>query len=234
MVSAQYHWNGSIYVRRGQQIAKRLNGELIVVTFRSMKRSLSKEAAAFRRNMIKLVEKVGGEFEELPFRKRRIMPKTIVDYAVSHGVTRIVMGHTKHTRWQEIWQGSVVGQILKRVKNIDVFLVADRSDREGERVLPAKFAPTAPQQPYRRLSEQEVTERIGEIKRGTFKVYIGAAPGVGKTYMMLREGNDLLRKGIDVRVGLLETHGRRETIEQQGSLSLIEREQIVYQGVSLE
>ncbi|NBD25746.1 histidine kinase [Paenibacillus glycinis] len=233
LVSAQYHWNGSIYVRRGQQIAKRLNGELMVVTFRDMKRKLSKEAATFRRNMIKLVEKVGGEFEELSFRNRRVLPRTLVNYAVAHQVTRIVMGHTKRTRWQDFLYGSIVNQLLKRARNIDVFLMADRSEREGERVIPANIA-SAVQQPYRRLSEQEVTERIGEIKRGTFKVYIGAAPGVGKTYTMLREGNDLLRKGIDVRIGLLETHGRQETVAQIGGLSLMPRERIQYQGVSLE
>ncbi|WP_219835465.1 histidine kinase [Paenibacillus sp. R14(2021)] len=235
LVSAQYHWNGSIYVRRGQQIAKRLNGELMVVTFRDGKRSLSKEAAAFRRSMIKLVEKVGGEFEELPYRNRRLIPRTIVDYAARHGVTRIVMGHTKHTRWQEIWQGSIVDQLLKRARNLDVFLVADRTEREGERLLPAKFAsPADQQQRYRRLSEQEVTERIGEIKRGTFKVYIGAAPGVGKTYTMLREGNDYLRKGIDVRIGLLETHGREETVAQIANLPIVPKRMTHYQGVTLE
>lgn len=234
LVSAQYHWNGSIYVRRGQQIAKRLNGDLLVVTFRNMKRALSKEAAVFRRSIIKLAEKVDGEFEELPFRSRRQIPKTIVDYAAAHGVTRIVMGHTKHTRWQELLQGSVVNQILKRATGLDVFLVADRSGREGARVLPASIAPASPPQPYRRLSEEEVTERIGEIKRGRFKVYIGAAPGVGKTYTMLREGNDLLRKGIDVRIGLLETHGRQDTIEQVGALPAVARERIRYQGVELE
>ena len=48
---------------------------------------------------------------------------------------------------------------------------------------------------YKRLSKQEVEAKIEKIKRGRFKVYIGAAPGVGKTYTMLREGNDLLKKG---------------------------------------
>ncbi|QHT59466.1 histidine kinase [Paenibacillus lycopersici] len=234
LVSAQYHWNGSIYVRRGQQIAKRLNGELIVVTFRNKKQALSKEAAAYRRSIVKLAEKVGGSFEELPFRNRRLIPRTIVEYALKHGITRIVMGHTKHTRWQELRQGSIVDRLLKLARNMDVFLVADRAEHEGERLLPAKFASAEERQRYRRLSEKEVDKRIGEIRRGTFKVYIGSAPGVGKTYMMLRDGNDLLRKGIDVRIGLLETHERPETIAQIGGLALIPRQRIVYQGVSLE
>lgn len=234
LVTAQYYWNGSIYVRRGQQIAKRLNGDLMVITFRNFKKQLSKEVITFRRSMIKLVEKVGGEFEELPFPNRRHIPKTLVKYAIKHNVTRIVMGHTKHTRWQEFWQGSIVNDLLKITKNIDVFLVADRAEYEGERILPAKIKSTKEQQKYRRLSEQEVAEKIDKIKRGQFKVYIGSAPGVGKTYTMLREGNDLLKKGIDVQIGLLETHGRKETLAQIGNLKVIPRQKIAYQSVTLE
>ena len=78
-------------------------------------------------------------------------------------------------------------------------------------------------EPYRRLTEQEVEERIGQIRHGgRFKVYIGSAPGVGKTSRD-REGNDLLRKGVDVRIGLLETHNRAETASQIGNLSVIPR-----------
>jgi two-component system sensor histidine kinase KdpD len=234
LVSTQYHWNGSIYVRRGQQIAKRLNGDLLAVTFRSFQKSLSKEAATFRRSMIKLAEKIGCELEELPFRGRRSIPDDLVKYAVQHHVTRIVMGHTKHTRWQELRQGSIVNQLLKKMKNIDLFLVADRAEHEGERILPATIKSNREHERYRRLSEEEVAEKIHKIKRGKFKVYIGAAPGVGKTYTMLREGNDLLKKGVDVRIGLLETHNRKETIAQIGCLSTISRQVIPYQGVTLE
>lgn len=234
LVTAQYHWNGSIYVRRGQQIAKRLNGELVVVTFRNFKKPLSKEATTFRRSMIKLVEKVGGGFEELSSPNRRCISKILVKYATQHNVTRIVMGHTKHTRWQEFWQGSIVNDLLKITKNIDVFLVADRSEHEGERILPANLKPNKELHKYRRLSEQEVAEKIDYIKRGKFKVYIGAAPGVGKTYMMLRDGNDHLKKGIDVQIGLLETHNRKETIAQIGSLKVIPRQKILYQSLTME
>ena len=51
---------------------------------------------------------------------------------------------------------------------------------------------------------------------------------------MLREGNDLLKKGIDVQIGLLETHNRKETIAQIGSLNVIPRRSMVYQNVTLE
>lgn len=233
LVSTQYHWNGSIYIRRGQQIAKRLNGDLCAVVFRNKKQPLTKEAIVFRRNMIKLVEKFGGHMEELSILHRRNIPSTLARYAMEHQITRIVMGHSRRTRWQELWQGSVVNSLLRRLRGVDLFLVADRAAREGEHVVQAKVNEVE-SLTYRRLSEQEMKQQIGEIQRGTFKIYIGAAPGVGKTYMMLREGNDLLRKGIDVQIGLLETHGRAETVKQIGHLSVIPRVKRVYQEARLE
>ncbi|MDR6881219.1 histidine kinase [Bacillus sp. 3255] len=234
MVTTQYHWNGSIYVRRGQQIAKRLNGELLVVTLRYKNKLLTKEAAAFRKSIMKLVEKVGGTFEELPLLFRRCIPRILVDYATLHKVTRIVLGHSKQTRWQTLWQGSVINGLLRRTKTIDLFLVADRASMEGERILPAHIQAVKEPHKYKRLSRQEVEAKIEKISRGRFKVYIGAAPGVGKTYTMLREGDDLLKKGIDVKIGLLETHGRHETIQQIGELETIPRAKLYYQGVRLE
>lgn len=233
LVSTQYHWNGSTYIRRGQQIAKRLGGDLYVVVFRNRRQPLLKEATVFRRNMIKLAEKFGGHLEEMPILHRRNIPSMLARYASEHQITRIVMGHSRQTRWQEWWQGSVVSALLRRIRGVDLLLVADQAIHEGERVLPTKVN-EGEQLTYHRLSEQEMKEQIGQIQRGTFKIYIGAAPGVGKTYMMLREGNDLLRKGIDVQIGLLETHDRTETEAQIGNLPIIPREQRLYQGTHLE
>ncbi|MGP0586685.1 histidine kinase [Paenibacillus timonensis] len=235
LVSAQYHWNGSIYVRRGQQIARRLNGDLLVVSFVNPRRKLSPEATTFKRSLTQLSEKVGAEFAELPLPSRRMLPRALVRYALEHRVTRIVLGHSKQTRVQELWQGSIVGDILKQTKNVDIFVVADRAETEGERILPAKTREEhGAAEPYRRLSEAEVEQQIGRIRRGKFKVYIGAAPGVGKTYTMLREGNNLHKKGIDVRIGLLETHGRDETAAQVGALSSFPRAVLDYRGTQLE
>ena len=52
---------------------------------------------------------------------------------------------------------------------------------------------------------------IRRSERGRLKVYLGYAPGVGKTYLMLQEGRRLKQEGIDVVVGLVETHGRADT-----------------------
>ncbi|WP_449600153.1 histidine kinase [Paenibacillus sp. Marseille-Q9583] len=235
LVSAQYYWNGSIHIRRGQQIAKRLNGELSVVSFWKQGLTLSKEAATFKRSLWKLTEKIGASMEEITFRSKREIPRLLVKYATRHNITRIVMGHSKQTAWQELWKGSIANSLLKQIRGVDVFFVADRADREGERVLPTRQSRNERKaDAYHRLSSQEVKDKIDAIRGGTFKVYIGAAPGVGKTYKMLREGNDLLKRGIDVVIGLLETHGRKETLEQIGELETLPRLRMEYRGTILE
>jgi two-component system sensor histidine kinase KdpD len=69
--------------------------------------------------------------------------------------------------------------------------------------------------------------------RGRLKVYLGSAAGVGKTYQMLREGHRLKTQGVDVVIGLVETHGRRETQEQIGDLEIVPPRLIEYRGVTL-
>jgi two-component system sensor histidine kinase KdpD len=231
LVTVQYHWNGSILIRRGQQIAKRLGGELLVVCFAN--KNLSKNEQTFKRSIIKLVEKVEGDFEEIPMEDDSVADQ-IVKYATEHNVTRIVMGQSKRTRWEEIVYGSIINKILRKTCNIDVFIVADRAEKDGERIIPTKQRKDEATNPYRRLTIQELENEMDKIRRGTLKVYIGAAPGVGKTYTMLREANELKKKGIDIAIGLLETHGRKETFEQIGSLEIIPRKKIFYKGTTLE
>ncbi len=61
-------------------------------------------------------------------------------------------------------------------------------------------------------------------RRGQHKIFIGMSPGVGKTYKMLQEAHALKSEGVDVVIGLLETHGRKETIDQAIGLELVPRQ----------
>lgn len=69
--------------------------------------------------------------------------------------------------------------------------------------------------------------------RGSLRVYLGAAPGVGKTFAMLNEGNRRARRGADVVVGLVETHDRPLTREAIGDLEVIPRQRLVHRGSSM-
>jgi two-component system sensor histidine kinase KdpD len=74
---------------------------------------------------------------------------------------------------------------------------------------------------------------IRPARRGKHKIFIGMSPGVGKTYKMLEEGHRLRKEGVDVIVGLLETHKRRETANKAIGLDIIPRKEVTWSGVTL-
>ncbi len=72
------------------------------------------------------------------------------------------------------------------------------------------------------------------MARGKLRIYLGAAPGVGKTFAMLNEGCRRRQRGTDVVVGFVETHGRPNTTEQIGDLEVVPRRRIAYRDTSFE
>ncbi len=71
-------------------------------------------------------------------------------------------------------------------------------------------------------------------ERGRLKIFLGAAPGVGKTYEMLQAAQAKRREGVDVVVGVVETHGRRETEALLAGLEIVPRRRVEYKGRMLE
>ncbi|MBG6188327.1 sensor protein KdpD [Flavobacterium sp. CAN_S2] len=75
---------------------------------------------------------------------------------------------------------------------------------------------------------------IQKSRKGKFKVYIGMSAGVGKTFRMLQEAHTLLKNGIDVKIGYIETHNRKETHDLLEGLPVIPRRTLFYKGKLLE
>ncbi len=71
-------------------------------------------------------------------------------------------------------------------------------------------------------------------RRGSLRIYLGAAPGVGKTFAMLNEGRRRQARGTDVVVGFVETHGRARTAEQVGDLEVVPRRAVQYRGTAFD
>lgn len=76
--------------------------------------------------------------------------------------------------------------------------------------------------------------RAREEGRARLRVYIGAAPGVGKTYRMLEDAHELKRQGLDVVIGFIEAHGRADTLARVGDLEQVPLRAIEYRGVTLK
>lgn len=77
-------------------------------------------------------------------------------------------------------------------------------------------------------------ELIRKSRKGKFKIYIGMSAGVGKTFRMLQEAQTLLRNGVDVKIGYIETHQRKETHALLEGLPVIPRRNLFYKGKQLE
>jgi len=85
-----------------------------------------------------------------------------------------------------------------------------------------------------RPSPEALLAQIKEGARARLRVYIGAAPGVGKTFQMLEEAHHLKKQGVDVVVAVVETHGRVETETMVGDLECLPLRRIEYRGIVLE
>ena len=86
----------------------------------------------------------------------------------------------------------------------------------------------------RRPTAEQVLARVQTISRPRLRIYIGAAPGVGKTYAMLRDVHEARGQGTDVVIGFVETYGRADTEAQLRDLETVPRRSIPYRGVVLE
>ncbi len=83
-------------------------------------------------------------------------------------------------------------------------------------------------------SVRDFIELVKKSRRGKFKIYIGMSAGVGKTYRMLQEAHTLLRNGIDIQIGYIETHNRAETHALLAGLPMIVKRKVFYKGKELE
>lgn len=81
---------------------------------------------------------------------------------------------------------------------------------------------------------QHFLDLIKKSRKGKFKIYIGMSAGVGKTYRMLQEAHALMKNGVDVKIGYIETHYRKETHDLLEGLPIIPRRTLFYKGKELE
>src|SRR5882762_10947150 len=84
-----------------------------------------------------------------------------------------------------------------------------------------------------RADAESLLARVKVEGRARLRVYIGAAPGVGKSYQMLEDAHELKRQGLDVVVGFVEAHGRADTLAKIGDLEQVPVRRLEYRDVTL-
>jgi two-component system sensor histidine kinase KdpD len=230
---------GRTLIRRGWRMAAALKGELIVVHVDPSQDHRKPGGAAEERQLednLRFAEDLGATVVRL----HGNVAEQLLAYVRENQIAHLFIGHPRHGRWEELLRGSVTGQILRKLPDINVHVIGNPTETvpgslDGQsgaapHLADENAARAEPPAPDR---TQVALEPVPGEKRGMLRIFLGAAPGVGKTYTMLQEGHRLKSHGEDVVVGFIETHGRPHTAEQIGDLEVVPPLEIPYKGVTL-
>lgn len=198
-------------LQRSLLLAERLQASLMVVHLRVPGRH--KEPFPWD-YVEKKLSPIGGTWLEEEVGDESEVPIRLSEIIAENHITRLVVGHSARSRWEELIKGSILNELLRRNRHINVLVVAPTSEIKEEKTKISENTISAPRTPL----------------KGKLKIYLGPIAGVGKTYRMLRDAHELKEKGVDVVIGYVETHGRAETEAQIGDLEVLPRKQVVYRG----
>ncbi|MBI3307946.1 MAG: sensor histidine kinase KdpD [Candidatus Melainabacteria bacterium] len=133
------------------------------------------------------------------------------------------MGYTKKSKFRDLLWGTIAFKILNNTHNIDILIVGSKETLPS---LPIQSTES------KTSSEEKITNE--DINLGKLKIYIGMAPGVGKTYKMLQEAKNSHKEGKDILLGIIEPHGREATAKLMEGLPLLSPKLIKHQGKYLQ
>ncbi len=206
-------------IRRGAHIAEYLDAELFIV-FVENGRPIPEKQRSILYEHEQFSQQVGGRFVRL---QGANIAKALLTFALERNITQVIVGESLRSPLEELVRGSVVNTLLRSGNNLDVLIVGET---ESVIHLPAQPRPL----PQPRTCFLSTSQERHNHNCGRHKIYLGAAPGVGKTYTMLQEAHDLAAAGVDLVCGVIETHGRAETAALIEGLELVPKRSIVYQG----
>ena len=123
------------------------------------------------------------------------IPDELVHFIKLNRITQLIMGSSKKSNWKEVLgNSSKIFNVLRKTSNIDLLIV-------GNKEMPE----------INTLENEKIIPKSGDLNFGKLKIYIGMAPGVGKTYKMLQDAKEMISQGKKVLLGVIDTHGRAET-----------------------
>jgi two-component system sensor histidine kinase KdpD len=216
-------------IATGANLARRLMGELLVLYVQVdcglaereeiFEMTADHEPSELTRLFQEMTDKYNGRFLTA-----KVCGKSKIAFGINRvirekKITEVVIGESGISRWREIWQGSIITKIMIESRNVNILVAANRegffAGREKEKT---GISPL-------NNSKSKMQARL--------KIYIGAAAGVGKTVAMLREGHELKDKGVNILIGVIETHKRPETAEYVSGLEAVPLKETIYRGVTM-
>lgn len=219
LVCTSFLARSAILIRKGYRMSRRMKADLYILTILEMPENDLSDKNKDRINKLRSLADFCDADYIAEQRADRTLGKVVMDVAGKLGVTQIVVGQTQAPRHWTFWKPNLVRYLLLHMKYADLHIMGWK---EGG--LPYSLTDTADR------NRQPGPSSDPNTRRGRLTIYVGSAPGVGKTYKMLQDANDRLSKGTDVVIGFIETHGRKETAGQIGHLETIPQRMVHYNG----
>lgn len=219
LVCTSFLARSAILIRKGYRMARRMKADLFILTILEMPENDLSDKSKDRINKLRSLADFCHAKYLVEQRGDRALGKVVMDVTGQLGVTQIVVGQTHSPRYWAFWNSNLVRYLLLNMKYADLHIMGWK---DGSR-------------PYS-LTDTDLRNRQSgrssdpNTLRGRLTIYVGSAPGVGKTYKMLQDANDRLSKGTDVVIGFIETHGRKGTANQIGRLETIPQRVVHYNG----
>ncbi len=145
---------------------------------------------------------------------------SIVHFIKLNRITQVVIGYPKIPKWQEVFVKSIVFTILEKTNNLDITIVGNKENNNTIKI---------------QATEKETAGiRTTDLHFGKLKIYIGMAPGVGKTYKMLQDARELYKQNTNVLLGVIDTHGRHQTAQLMEGLPILPNKLIEHKNKYLQ
>ena len=133
----------------------------------------------------------------------------LIHFIKLNRITQVVMGYSQTSGLKDLFSNSKVFKVLEQTSNLDVLIIS--SQRNDFTISTEKKTDEA----------VDIIEKTDNLNFGKLKIYIGMAPGVGKTYKMLQDAKELHKQGTNILLGVIDTHGRPETAELMEGLNIL-------------
>lgn len=215
LVCTSFLARSAILIRKGYRMTSRLKAELLILTILEMPEHELPSNDQVRIDKLKSLANFCHARYLTEQRNDRPTGQVIQDVAERLSVTQIVVGQTSTSQHRYFWKPDPVNYLLLHMNYADLHIVGWKN-----RGRPYQIENSA-------LPEKPVDR---QANRGRLTIYIGSAPGVGKTYKMLQDANEWFSKGMNVVIGVIETHGRQETAKQIDHLPLLPKRVLRYDG----
>ncbi len=201
-------------INHASEIAKAIHGDLDIVCF--LKDNVNQDLLNKIRETCKL--KNGNLFLIKDIRKS--VADELIHLINLNRITQVITGYEKKQKFGNIFHKSIALEVLNKTNDLDLLILKTNNNDES---LSESTQNKSTQATY-------PTGKQGNFKFGKLKIYIGMAPGVGKTYKMLQDGRELQKQGINVLLGVIDTHGRTETAKLMDGLPVLQPKLIEHKG----